>query len=628
MSESLVGKIIKKAWSPPLSWATALLGAGVFTIFNGLRSPSPDQTQFFCFVLKVGNPGLFAHDLTFSGQEPQFTFAAHYFYYLSAFLSLEQVAILTQFANYVLLIYGMLRLGQVISGRTVSVWAILALLLLGMGNGFQVIGGHPLTSYFFYPQYTAYAAILLSFSYLLEARTLWASLWIGFSLLVYPLAGLYGLALMGSFLLVFPDKRSHITWSVGILAGSAVLGLLPSILTYGGSLSVRAADASIAIWKYLRSPNHFLPSYWWPNSYIHLGLAAGFAAIFGWLRDSLPADKKRGTVFFMAGIIALAMIATVNNQFLLSNLLFLANPTKISPVLIPIYFCAATAVLLNRAKRESFLAVLLVLCAPNPLVFLLLLLVFYLGDYYSFHLRLDCADTYSSGLRSRQVTLVHDSLLTVVALGIVYFSGLSGSHELRQMILLFSVALAILLLMARADRYHLKQIAVAVLVARALLGAMDGTFPARVEKVVPLDTAWLDMCQYVARSLPADACLVIPPHKFDFEYRTRRAAFVNGYSLSREADRVLEWLKRMKMIRALPRQDRSRPMKEYNPHQPGDYAKLTSGELLAIRQRYPFVKYCIMPRPARMPALAQIYANQGYTLYRIERSTSAGSGPP
>lgn len=186
----------------------------------------------------------------------------------------------------------------------------------------------------------------------------------------------------------------------------------------------------------------------------------------------------------------------------------------------------------------------------------------------------------------------------------------------------FGFSAIILLFFASRNSPKLKHVAGLMLVLYAVIGIVQGTLPAKV-KILNPEREWADISFQVSQKVPEDAVVVIPPGYRDqqFQYLSKRAAFVSFSHFSRIPKLGLEWLERMKMIKALPKNCCEKklrgPVKVYF----NQYNNMREQDFLAINKKYSFAKYSIVSSKITLN-MPLIYENRDYRLYLIKHKTN------
>lgn len=571
--------------------------------------------------MQVDNPDLYANDLIFGIEEPLFTYLIYYYRFLNHLISLPWISIISQFLSYALLFFALMRLASVLSGRKISVLATVAILLIAPTT---IIGGHHLTYVTFYPQYAAYAATLLAFSFMIERRLIEASICVAFALFAYPLVGLHALLITIGVLIFFPALRTKIPATIIILSLATIIALLPSALAYSfQDISKESLEKYLDILVYIRSRHHFCLSCMEDKPDLRLAMVVLFATIFHLKWGRLSETKYRITSLLIICLFVGTIISFVNNELFMNYLLFQTNPAKSSPVILGLLLCYGLIVLNARVEKGLFVSTAFVLCSGTPLSLLLISSCDILWERINPKLTvaIQRQDYFKKSIiNAMSSNRSYDFLITVVG---IIFTFLIFSDKNLYMIHMsaFGFSAIILLFFARCNSPQLKHVAGLTLVFFAVIGLVEGTLPAKV-KVLNPEREWADISFQVSQKIPEDAVVVIPPGYRDqqFQYLSKRAAFVTFSHFSRIPKFGLEWLERMKMIKALPinccEEKLRGPVRVFFNR----YHYMKERDFMAIHKKYSFVKYCVVSRNVTLN-MPLIHENRSYRLYRIDQSS-------
>ena len=596
----------------------ALFGAIIYTFFRGIVSPIVNEYHIFPRILKVDNPDLYANDLVFGTPEPLYTYLIYYYRLLNHLIPLPWISIISQFLSYSLLFFALIRLTSTLNGKKNPVVAAVAILLVGPT---QIIGGHHLTYITFYPQYAAYAATLLSFSFIIERRPVAAAICVAFALFSYPLVGLHALILVCGLLIVFPSTRTKLPSTIIILVLAAIISLLPSLLTYSSpDISNMITEKYIGLIVYIRAKHHFCLSCMRDKPELKLAMVILFTTIFHLNWGRLNETKYKITSLLIICLFFGAIVSYVNNEIFMNFLLFQVNLAKSSPIILGLLFCYALVFLNARTQKGLFISSAFILSAGH----LLALLVISLGDLLwsriSPHL---AASLQKRNYLSKAViknilsNRAYDFMITLVSIiSVSIYFHLTNDERFMQQMLVFGLAISILFFISRINSIKLIHVAAIVLTILAVKGFALGYLPASV-KILRPQQEWADMCFFISKNISEDAVVVIPPNDKQFQYRSKRAAFVAFSHFSRIPEYGLEWMERMKMVKALPKNCCENTLRRPIPISFNSYYNMTEQDFITIRGKYNSVKYCIVSRRITLN-FPLVYENRRYRLYDID----------
>jgi len=603
--------------------AAALLGAVIYTFFRGLMSPTGNEYHIFPHILQTGNPNLYANDLIFGTSEPLFTYLIYYYRILDSLIPLPWISVISQFLSYSFLFFALVRLSSILSGKKIPVLAAVAILLVGPT---QIIGGHYLTYFTFYPQYAAYAATLLSFSFIIERRPIAAAICVSIALFAYPLVGLHALILICGLLIVFPSIRAKLPTTITILVLATIISLLPSLLTYSSpDISKIITEKYIGIIVYLRSKHHFCFSCMRDKPELKLAIVVLFTTIFHLKWGSLNETKYKITSLLIICLFFGAIVSFVNNEIFMNFLLFQANLAKSSPIILGLLFCYGLVFLNARTQKGLFISSAFILSAGHFLALLVVSLGDLLWSRISPHLAASLLKRNylpKAVIKNILSNRAYDFMITLVSIiSIFIYFRLTNDERFMQQMLVFGLSISILFFISKIKSIKLIHVAAIALSIFAVRGFALGHLPASV-KILRPQQEWADICHFISRNISEDAVVIIPPKDQQFQYLSKRAAFVTFSHFSRIPQYGLEWMERMKMVKALPKNCCENTLRKPVSISLNSYHYMSEQDFLSIRRKYNSVKYCIVSRRITLN-FPLVYENRRYRLYDLTKMSSA-----
>jgi hypothetical protein len=159
-----------------------------------------------------------------------------------------------------------------------------------------------------------------------------------------------------------------------------------------------------------------------------------------------------------------------------------------------------------------------------------------------------------------------------------------------------------------------------------IFGAANSGFPQNLTLRQKIFPQWAKICKSCQVYTDVRACIIVPPDKENFQYLSKRSAFMTFKSFPFKPIDAIEWFERLKLLGNIAIETPelgllTRPVEVDTDK----YATLKAEDFLLIAQRYPFVDYCITARSHVLP-FPEVFQNSAFTLYRIPRPKQTHGG--
>lgn len=586
------------------------MAMGLIWAYVGFEFGSSDDYSFLPWVYQLDDPGLYANDARFSvGPSGYYHLHIALLYWAAKLLPLPYVFIVLNALSVVMLLYAMQRLARTLWNTVVPVSGI-AFLMAAYGNG-HLVAGYYLLSRGFSTHYPAIALALLALSFALERKRAFAASSSLAGIVINPRMGLIAglLALAATLAQTWRNGARRIRLLLfAALAGLA--GLIAVLYLQIGNASPRL-DEIVRFWVYVRSPGHYLPSYW--SGYVLPNLA--MTLILAWCVRSLDKNSEavRTTYWIWVGTLLAILVGITNNQLFISAPLVLANPLQFGPIALALVYVFLMGVLVRALEQQLILPALIVLAMPTTQLRLAALIVLLIAR--------EGEEKFESagGARAARWKRLPVALVQLAVIGIAITVIPSDMRQISLIesakdLLLNLCALGMGVLVARATNRstHVAIVAAATLalVAAPLTGRVHGI------RINPGATnEWQDVCSYVERNTEREAIFVIPPEKFDFQGRTRRSAFVSFVHIPLQIKDIPEWIRRLGLIGVYPQDMDIGSLSRSHPPDMTRYEILSPSELKTVAAAHDGPAYVI--RRTRLDGATPIFTNGKYFLYRL-----------
>lgn len=591
-----------------VDWALALL---LIWAFVGFEFGNSDDYSFLPWVFQHYNESLYARDIRFA-VEP-----SHYYYFhikllyvLSKVLSIPYVFIVLNGVSIGLLLYSIRRLVRVLWSVDVPVSGI-ALLMLVYGNQ-HLVAGYYLYSKSFSTHYPAIALTIIALSAVLERSYVVSLSVIVLALLLNPRSGLVA-CVIAVFVILMQIWKSGgnkqlVYLTLGLFFG--VTGVVAGIyLVVSGSSNV--LDDVVRFWVYVRSPGHYLPSYWSPYTLINFGLIVLLLAILFWRGSHL---SRVGSIYWVVSAMMVAIsIGIINNQLMFSAPLVLANPLQFGPIVLALAYVLLIG-FLYRNWRSYLLPVALIVVLPTMQLRLVAMIVVMMLS----------SDDYDRGAAADSMVVFSRKSILMVGAQLVTITGFLVVLPVDYLqipvytILLFS-AVSISGFLGGLWLAHLLQGSVKTVIftvaATQIIFAMSFGYVNGVRIDQGVDPGWKDMCNFVKSNTETDALFVIPPDVYDFQARAMRSAYASFVHIPLHIRDIPEWIDRLGRLEVYPTERLTSALHanltvNLTKFEEFDLAKLKSIVGLLVDPIY------VIKRDKWLGVQA-IYSNGNYYLYRL-----------
>lgn len=120
---------------------------------------------------------------------------------------------------------------------------------------------------------------------------------------------------------------------------------------------------------------------------------------------------------------------------------------------------------------------------------------------------------------------------------------------------------------------------------------------------------WVDVCRWITRDTPTDACFLTPRNALTFHWRAQRNQVVCWKDIPQDAPGLVEWKRRMDAVYTTIGEDGRR--------QGVSLGERGSDELIELGKQFG-ADYVLARRSPRI-RLPEVYANGSFAVYRLER---------
>jgi len=168
----------------------------------------------------------------------------------------------------------------------------------------------------------------------------------------------------------------------------------------------------------------------------------------------------------------------------------------------------------------------------------------------------------------------------------------------------------------RLATVRMRRIVLAAALGMVFIFVALSKFPDNISLSSEKDPSWIGVCYAAEKNIDKDSAVIIPPDKCDFQYLSKRSAFVTAKHFPFHPMRAIEWVKRMSYLHLVILPDDISRIKDRLDIDGAMYKKITEADVDAIHKLYPFVRYCIVDKEEPLP-FRKLYENRRYSLYAI-----------